>query len=125
LNIVDALGETRTRYASHALGASGSVRKDKTDYGLSLSVGAEMWHPERRNFVSLSPSITWQIGGHVDLTASFSVQRRTVVGPDPADINPQDYAEISQLSYAQPLAINGSLGVTFHWDRTNGARNDR
>ena len=34
-------------------------------------------------------------------------------------------ALLSRLSYAEPLSINGSLNLTIHWDRTNGARNDR
>jgi hypothetical protein len=125
LNLRNELGETTTHYPSHSLGASGSVRKDKTDYSLSLSVGSEMFHPERRYQLSASPSVTWQLGGHVDVSASFSIEQRRVVAPDPSAINTMDYAEVSQLSYTQPFSVSGSLGFTFHWDRTNGARNDR
>jgi hypothetical protein len=53
------------------------------------------------------------------------VTKRQVVAPDPAAIDMASYAEVSQLSYAEPFAVNASFGLTFHWDRTNGARNDR
>ena len=36
-----------------------------------------------------------------------------------------DYQQLSRLSYAEPLSMNGSFSLRVHWDRTNGARNDR
>jgi hypothetical protein len=45
--------------------------------------------------------------------------------PDPNAIDPSDYEQLSRLSYAEPLALTGTIGLTLHWDPTNGARNDR
>ena len=124
-NLPDTLGETSAHYVTHSLFASGSVRKDKTDYGLSVGIGGELLHPERRYTLSASPSVTWKLGGHVDLSVSASVTKREVVGPDPRAIDMTSYAAISNLSYTEPLSVTGSVGLTIHWDRTNGARNDR
>ena len=101
------------------------MRKDKISYGLSLSAEAEMIHPGRRHHLTASPYIEMQIGGHVDVSASFSITKREVPAPDESMIDPSDFALLSRLSYAEPLSINGSLNLTIHWDRTNGARNDR
>jgi hypothetical protein len=124
-NVRDVLGESSAHYLTHSLFASGSIRKDKTTYSLSVGLGAEMFDPARRYQLSASPAITWQLGGHVDLSASLSVTKRQVVAPDPTAVDMASYAEVSQLSYAEPFSVNASFGLTFHWDRTNGARNDR
>ena len=104
---------------------SGTVRKDKVGFGLSLSAQAEMIHPGRRHNLTASPYIEMQIGGHIDLSVSFSVTKRELPAPNEAKINKEDFALQSRLSYAEPLSLNGSLNLTIHWDRTNGARNDR
>ncbi|MBL9016415.1 MAG: hypothetical protein JNL83_19655 [Myxococcales bacterium] len=124
-NIRNKLGERFAAYPYHALIASGSLRKDKVTVGLSLSAQAEMFDPERRHSLSASPYVEVQLGAHVDLSASFSITKRELPGPDESQIDPSDFALLSRLSYAEPLAINGSLNLTIHWDRTNGARNDR
>lgn len=105
--------------------ASGKVRKDKVLLGLSLGVGGQVMHPTRRHHVSVSPSIEWQLGAHIDLNLAFSVTKRELPGPDESLIDPTDYALQSRLSYAELLAINGSFNLTLHADRTNGERNDR
>ena len=66
-----------------------------------------------------------QIGNHVDLNLSVSITQREFPAPDPAAIDPSDYEQISRLSYAEPLSMTGSIGLTIHWDPTNGVRNDR
>ena len=72
-----------------------------------------------------SPFATIQIGSHVDLNLSLSLTKRTFPAPDPAAIDPSDYEQLSRLAYAEPLSLSGTLGLTFHWDPTNGVRNNR
>ena len=124
-NIQNELGEGFAQFPWHGIIASGTVRKDKISYGLSLSAEAEVIHPGRRHNLTASPYIEVQIGGHVDVSASFSITKRALPAPDESMIDPSDYELLSRLSYAEPLSINGSLNLTIHWDRTNGARNDR
>lgn len=124
-NLRNELGETFAHYPSHQVGASGSVRKDKISFGLSLLVAGEMIHPTRRHVLSASPFVEWQIGGHIDINLGFSVAKREIPGPDESAIDPSDFEQLSRLSYADPLQMNGYLNVRIHWDRTNGARNDR
>ena len=124
-NIRNEIGERFAAYPYHGLIASGSLRKDKVTVGLSLSAQAEVLKPARRHSLSASPYFEVQVGAHIDLNASFSITKRELPGPDESQIDPSDYALLSRLSYAEPLSINGSLNVTIHWDRTNGARNDR
>ncbi len=124
-NIQNKLGETFAQYPWHGITASGTVRKDKISFGLSLSAQAEVNRPTRRHNLAVSPYIEIKIGGHVDLALSFSVIKREFPAPDNTKIDPEDFELQSRLSYAEPLSMNGSLNLTIHWDRTNGARNDR
>ena len=124
-NIRNELGEKFAAYASHGLTASGTLRKDKVGIGLSLGANAEVLHPGRRHNLTASPFIEWQLGPHVDLNLSFSVTKRELPAPDVTQIDPADFELASRLSYAEPLSTSGSLNVTFHLDRMNGARNDR
>ncbi len=124
-NLRDVRHERFAQFPIHGLAARGTLRKDKVGVGLSLSVGGELLAPSRRHHVSISPFIEWRLGGHVDLELSFSVTKRELPGPDESQIDPADYEQLSRLSYAEPLSMNGSMNLTIHWDRTNGARNDR
>lgn len=124
-NLRNVLGEKFAQYPIHALVASGSVRKDKIQIGLSLSIGGEVLHPDRRYNISASPFVEWKIGDHVDLQFNFFVTKRQLPGPDPNEIDQTDYAQITRLQFAEPFAANGSLNLSIHLDRTNGARNDR
>lgn len=124
-NVPNELRERFAQYPLHEVAATGSVRKDKVKLGLSLLARAEILHPTRRHTLSASPSIEVQIGDHVDFTAGFSIAKRELPGPDLDAIDPSDYEQLSRLSYADPLQLNGYFSVRIHWDRTNGARNDR
>ena len=73
--------------------------------------------------LTLEPSISWQLGSHVDLNVSVSVVKRAI--PGPADVDETDADQLARAAYAEPLALSGSFGITVHWDRTNGARNNR
>jgi hypothetical protein len=124
-NIRNELGERFAHYPKHTLVASGEIRKDKIGIQLSVRAGGELLHPRRRHELSASPGLEIQIGDHVDINFSFSITKRELPGPDPDAVDPTDYAQLSRLSYAEPLSMYGSFSVKIHWDRTNAARNDR
>ena len=122
-NVLNVLGERTAVYPNHSLGAAGNFRKDLVQYNLSANATAELLHPTRRYSLSLEPSVSWQIGSHVDLNASFSVIKRAI--PGPAEVDETDPDLLARGAYAEPLELSGSFGVSIHWDRSNGARNNR
>ncbi|MDQ3368072.1 MAG: hypothetical protein M3680_21820 [Myxococcota bacterium] len=124
-NLRNEVGETFAHYATHELTASGSVRKDKVSVGVSLSLASQLLDPALRHSLSASPYIEWQLGNHIDLNLGFSIAKRELPGPDESAIDPSDFEQLQRLSYADPLQMSGYLNVRIHWDRTNGARNDR
>ncbi|HSD88383.1 MAG TPA: hypothetical protein VLB44_12735, partial [Kofleriaceae bacterium] len=124
-NIRNVLGERFAQYPLHGIDAVGSVRHDRMSYGINLSSDVQLDHPKRRHLLTASPFVTFQLGTHVDLNLSFSITQRELPAPDPNAIDPSDYAQLSRLSYAEPLSMTGSIGLTIHWDPTNGVRNDR
>jgi hypothetical protein len=124
-NIRNVLGERFAQYPLHGIDAVGSVRHDRVSYGLKLESDVQLNHPGRRHLVTASPFVALQIGTHIDVNLSLSMTHRELPAPDPDAIDPSDYAQLSRLSYAEPLAMTGTLGVTIHWDPTNGVRNDR
>lgn len=109
-------------YPIHGIYASGTVRKDKISYGLGLQISGEVIHPERRHTLSASPFVSIQIGSHLDVSFDVSVTERALVAPV---VDPADYQSVSRAAYAEPLSASGSFSLRFHWDRTNGQRNDR
>lgn len=124
-NIRNELGETFAQYPLHGIDAVGTVRHDKISYGLTLSSDVQLDHPSRRHLLTAAPFVTFQLGTHVDLNLAVSITQRHLPAPDPAAIDPLDFAQLSRLSYAEPLALTGTIGLTLHWDPTNGVRNDR
>ncbi len=122
-NVLNVLGERTAVYPNHSLGAAGNFRKDHVQYNLSANATAELLHPTRRYSLTLQPSITWQVGSHVDLDVSFSVIKRAI--PGPAEVDETDPDLIARGAYAEPLELSGSFGISIHFDRTNGARNNR
>ena len=124
-NLRNELGERFAQFPAHGINAVGSVRHDRISFGLSLESDVQVNHPTRRHSVTAAPFVTIQLGTHVDLDLSLSLTQRALPAPDPAAIDPADYAQLSRLSYAEPLSLTGSIGITIHWDPTNGARNDR
>jgi hypothetical protein len=119
------LGETFSSHPVHGINAVGSLRHDKLQFGLELETEVQLLHPTRRRVVTLSPHIGIKLGDHVDLSFSLSLTQREIPAPDMDAIDPSDYAQLSRLSYAEPLSISGSLSISLHWDPTNGVRNDR
>lgn len=124
-NIRNDRGERFAHYPSHGLDAVGSVRHDRITFGLKLESDAQLTDPKRRLMLTASPFAKFQLGNHVDLDLSFTITKRTFPQPDPAAIDPSDFEQLSRLSYAEPLSLSGSIGLTFRWDPTNGVRNDR
>lgn len=121
-NVPNELGERFAHYPVHKLGARASVRKDKITYGLYVTAGGEVIHPERRHELKLSPSLTLQLGAHIDLNLYLSITKRELPGPD---IDEGNFNQLSRADYAQALSAFGFVNLTFHWDRTNGALNNR
>ena len=124
-NIRNELGDRFAHYPSHGIDAIGSVRHDRITFGLKLESDAQLMHPTRRLLLTAAPFAKFQLGDHVDLELSFSITKRTFPQPDRAAIDPSDYEQLSRLSYAEPLSLTGSIGLTFRLDPTNGVRNDR
>ena len=124
-NIRNELGETFAQYPDHGIDAVGSVRHDKISYGLTLSSDVQINHPTRRVLLTASPFVQIQLGDHIDVNLSLSITKRQLPAPAADAIDPSDYEQLSRLSYAEPLSMNGSIGITIHWDPTNGVRNDR
>ncbi len=124
-NIRNDIGERFAQYPLTGIDAVGSVRHDGISYGLTLSSDIQLNHPSRRHIFTAAPFVTFQIGRHIDLNLTFSVTQRQLPKPDLSVIDPSDFQTLSRLSYAEPLALTGTIGLTLHWDPTNGARNDR
>lgn len=124
-NLRNELGETRAWYPVHGIDAVGSVRHDRITYGLQLETNVQLDHPRRRYSLTASPYTTIQLGDHIDLALSLSITNRELPAPDPAVIDPSDFQQLSRLQFAEPLSMNASLSLDFHWDATNGERNDR
>lgn len=121
-NFRNLIGERFAQYPQHTLGAAASLRRDKISYNLSLHAESELIDPTRRFSVSATPGVEIKLGDHVDLSLELSVTRREL----PAfDIPEDDPEAIGRAAYAQPTSAYGSASVRFHWDATNGARNNR
>ena len=119
------LGETFATYPVHGINAVGSLRHDRFELELELETAIQLLHPARRRTITLSPNIGIKLGDHVDLELSLSLTQREIPAPDMSAIDPSDYAQLSRLSYAEPLSLSGSLTISLHWDPTNGVRNNR
>jgi hypothetical protein len=124
-NLRNELGQTKARYPKHELQASGSIRRDKITYGLSLKVGGALLEPDVRHYVSAAPSMTWNLGDHVTLSFDAAITKRELPGPHPDELDNADYELISRASYAEPISLSGSLNLRVFWDRSNDALNDR
>jgi hypothetical protein len=122
-NVLNVLGERTAVYPNHTIAAAGNFRKDHVQYNLSADATAEVLHPTQRYSLTLEPSVSWQVGSHLDLNLSFSVIKRAI--PGPAEVDETDPDLLARGAYAEPLELSGSLGVSIHLDRTNGARNNR
>lgn len=124
-NLRNELGEDAAWYPVHGIDAIGSVRHDRITYGLQLESNVQLDHPRRRYALTASPYTTIQLGDHIDLALSFSITKRELPAPDPSVIDPSDFQQLSRLQFAEPLSMNASFRLDFHWDATNGQRNDR
>lgn len=122
-NAANELGERRAAFPSHALLASGSVRRDTITYGVSAAVIAQLLRPRRRHVVEISPSVSVQLGAHLDVSLWFGVTKQEV--PGPGEIDPGDFEQVTRASYAEPIRLSGSLNFNLHWDRSNPDRNNR
>jgi hypothetical protein len=124
-NLRNELGERFAQFPVHGIDAVGSVRKDQLTFGLTLETAVQLDHPGRRHQLTAAPFTTIQLGNHVDLSLTLSVTQRRLPAPDPAVIDPSDFEQLSRLSFTEPLSLTGTISLKFHWDPTNGVRNDR
>ena len=99
------------------------IGEGRRGFLLESVVSGEVIHPMRRHTVSASPFIELQVGDHVDLNLSLSFTQRELPGPKFLDTS--NYEQLSRAAYAEPFSAFGSFNVRFHWDRSNGQRNDR
>jgi len=121
-NFPNELRQRFAHYAQHGLSFGASVRKDKVTFNVQLHAKAELLHPTRRYMLSASPGVEIQLGDHIDLSFDGSLTRREL----PEFLIPDDDPEaIGRADYAEPTSMYGSVSVRFHWDATNGARNNR
>ena len=121
-NTLNELGETFAHFPTHGILARGSVRKDKITYGINARAMAMTFEPRTRYVLDIEPSVSMKLGDHVDLYISVGVTKQAVPAPV---IDPTDFEEVTRSSYAEPLRLQSSFNLNFHWDRTNGARNNR
>ena len=124
-NIRNEIGERFATYPVHGLAAIGSVRHDRVKLGIDLRLDAQLLHPLRRHNLTGSPFFEVALGDYVALAMSMSITKRALPAPDMAAIDPSDYQLLSRLSYAEPLAISGSLSLSIQLAPTNGVRNNR
>lgn len=124
-NIRNDIGERFAHYEVGGIDAVGSIRKDKITVGLELQTGVQLRHPTRRRTVTAAPFAQIQLGSRIDLNLSVSITQRELPAPDMSQIDPSDFAQLSRLQFAEPLSITGSIGISIHFDPTNGVRNDR
>jgi hypothetical protein len=122
-NALNLLGERRAWFPSHALLAGGSVRRDTITYSVHAAVLAQLLRPGRRHVVEIQPSISLQLGAHVDVSVSGGVTRQAI--PGPAAIDAGDFEQVTRAGYAEPIQINGNFHLNLHWDRSNAGRNNR
>jgi hypothetical protein len=101
------------------------MRFDQISVGLELDLEAQLLRPTRRRSLTVSPQVSMKVGDHIDVGITFSLTQRELPAPDMNAVDPSDYALISRLSYAEPLSLSGSFELQFHWDPTNGVRNNR
>lgn len=121
--VVNVLGQTSAIYPEHQASVFASLRRDTATFNLSASARSQVDAPSQRYVLSLSPSITWQIGAHVDVSLSGSLEKRAI--PGPARENTTNPDIISRGAYADPLEARMHASLTLHWDRSNGARYSR
>ena len=124
-NVRNDIGERFAAYPIHGINAVASVRHDKITLELELESDIQVFKPTRRYALTAKPEISLQLGSHVDFSLTFAITKRELPPPDPNDIDPSDYEQLSRLSYAEPLSISGGVGITIHFDPTNGVRNNR
>ena len=122
-NQTNVLGETAAIFPKQMLLASGSVRKGGSEYSFGIDLIADLLHPARQYMVSGWMDGSFFLGDHVDLNFWLSATQQAI--PGPAEVDQSDFEEITQGAYAEPIEVNGTIYLHFHWDRSNGALYNR
>ncbi len=122
-NTPNTLGERTAFFPTAMLVGAGELRIDRVKLGAELSARTQLWPFFERYLFSGEVDTDLTLGDHVDL--SFTVEATQQAIPGPAELDASDYEEVTRASYAQPLEVWGHFSLRFHWDATNGARNNR
>ncbi len=122
-NTTNTLGQDTALFPTDILVGSGSVRVDTVQLTAYLSARSQLYPFFQRYLFSGSVQTTLTIGDHVDLQVQIDATQQAI--PGPATIDTSNYEAVTRASYAQPLEVQGSFDLKFHWDNTNSARNNR
>ena len=93
------------------------------EYSFGVDMISELRLPLRQYQLSGWTYGSLYLGDHVDLSVWLELTQQAI--PGPAELDQSNYEEITQGSYAEPLAASGNIELRFHWDRSNGALYNR
>ena len=122
-NQQNVLEQSTAMFPTHTILFNGGVRKDYTEYDLSVKLIGEVLKPSRRYVASLNAGVSFILGPHVDIALGAGITRQAIPGPLNLDVS--NYEQVAQANYAEPLSINGDINIRLHWDPTNGIPNNR
>ena len=122
-NQTNTLGEDNAAFPTQTLLGAGEVRFDTITLGVQLSLAAQLAPFFRRHVLGAEVEMEIAINDYVDLELDVFATHQAI--PGPASIDSSSYEEVTRASYAEPLSVFGYLSMRFHWDNTNGARNNR
>ena len=120
---INIYGDIESLFPKQMLLASGSVRKGRMEYSFGVDMISELFRPLKQYQLSGWTYGSLYLGDHVDLTLWLDLTQQAI--PGPAELDQSNYEEITQGSYAEPLAVSGNISLRFHWDRSNGALYNR
>ncbi len=122
-NRTNVLGEDQAVFPTHMLLATGEVRFDTVELSADVGVQAQLNAHLRRHELRARGHVEVAVGDHLDVFLRAGITRRAI--PGPLDIDSSSYEEVTRTGYAEPLELDGNVNLHFHWDHTNGARNNR
>lgn len=122
-NTRNTLGERTAFFPTVMVVGGGEMRVDRVKLSASVTARAQLWPFFERYLFSGEVDTDLTLGDHVDLSLTVDATQQAI--PGPAELDASDYEEVTRASYAQPLEVWGHFSLRFHWDATNGARNNR
>ena len=119
----NVLGQDEACFPTARLSSSGSVTFDNLSFWASITGRIELTAPARRYEIRVSPGGSVRLGPNVDLNLGLGITQQAI--PGPAALDQASFEEVTRNTWAVPLRVNAWAGFRIHFDRTNGARNDR